>query len=83
MSEGLDKEKESLESSFPKLQTFSKSDNRYREIATRHDPAICCKLKAAGDVISSRNVKTIGLQGFAVVNFEVSSSSFRDYKNHL
>ena len=45
-----------------------------------HVYVICCQPEAAGDVISSENVK-----GYAVLNFEVASfSSFRDTKkNHF
>ena len=43
--------------------------------------AICCRLEAAGDVISVESVKTVA--GYVVLNFEVgSSSSFRDIKKH-
>ena len=47
-----------------------------------HVYAICCRQEVAGDVISGENVKTI--EGYAVVNFEVTSfSSFQDIKNHF
>ena len=45
---------------------------------------ICCRPEAAGDVISSKNVKTI--ESYAVLNFEVASldRSFPDIKkNHF
>ena len=42
-----------------------------------HVYAIGCRTKVGDDVISGRNVEAI--EGYAVVNFEVaSSSSFRD-----
>ena len=48
-----------------------------------HVYAIYCRPEVVGDVISSENVKT--MEGYAVLNFEVaSSSSFRDIpKNHF
>ena len=43
-----------------------------------HVHAICCRSEDAGDVISSRNLKSI--DGYMSLNFEVSSSnSFRDF----
>ena len=42
-----------------------------------HDYGICCRLEAAGDVISGENLKTV--DGYAVLNVEVASfSNFRD-----
>ena len=48
-----------------------------------HVYVMCCRPEAAGDVISSENVKTI--EGCAVLNFEVGSfRSFRDIiQNHF
>ena len=44
-----------------------------------HVYAICCPPEAAGEAISSENVKTI--EGYVVLNFEVASfRSFRDIK---
>ena len=49
-----------------------------------HVYAICCRPKAAGEVISGGNVKTT--EGYDVLNFETASfRSFRDItqKNHF
>ena len=46
-----------------------------------HIYAICCRLKATGDVISSENVKTI--EGYTVLIFEVAIfSGFQYNKNN-
>ena len=43
--------------------------------------AICCRPEVAGDVISTKNVKTIG--DYAALNIEAASvSSFRENQNH-
>ena len=70
---------EAPESQFPKLQTFSES---VEPLSINRDPnmtpneyvyEICYRLEAAGDVISSGNVKK------AVLNFEAATlSSFRE-----
>ena len=48
-----------------------------------HICAICCRPKIAGDVSSSKRVKTV--EGYALLNFAVARfSSFRDIKeNHF
>ena len=60
--------------------------NQFERFSRNRDPnmaqieqvyAICCRPEVAGDVISSNIIKTIA--GYAVLNFEVaSSSSFQD-----
>ena len=57
------------------------SRNRHPNMTqTKHVYTICCWLEIAGDVISSENVRTI--EGYAVLNFEVSRfSSFRYIQN--
>ena len=46
-------------------------------IQNEHVYAICCRPEAAGGIMSGESVKII--EGYAVLNFEVSSSSsFRD-----
>ena len=47
---------------------------------TEHAYAIFCRPEAAGDVITSGNVKTI--EGYVVLNIETASiSSFRENQN--
>ena len=82
-------ENDTLESTFPKLQTFSNlvepllrnCDQNLAQIG--HAYAIYCRPKVARDVISGRNVKTI--EGYEVLNFEnASSSSFKSFqKDHF
>ena len=78
--------KKPLNHCFENCEPFQNLLNHRREIATRkrtkneHVYAICCRLKADGDVISGGNVKPI--EGYVVLNFEAASlSSFSENQN--
>ena len=66
-----------LNHSFQNCKHCQNRLNRYREFATEHVYAICCRLEVDCDIVAGRKVKTV--LGYIVVNFELAiSSSFRD-----